>query len=59
MKKVIFDLRPVTHADEQALHEHAQAHAIGEGAAGRAPPGPQTPSTASRRPDLTAPTNSS
>jgi conflict system STAND superfamily ATPase len=25
---------PATHEDERALHEHAQAHAIGEGAAG-------------------------
>jgi arylsulfatase A-like enzyme/uncharacterized membrane protein len=32
--KVVFDLRPATHEDEQALHAHAQAHAVGEGAAG-------------------------
>ena len=25
---------PATHEDEKALHEHAQAHGIGEGAAG-------------------------
>jgi hypothetical protein len=29
-----FDLQPATHQDEQALHEHAQTHGIGEGAAG-------------------------
>jgi hypothetical protein len=34
VKKVIFDLAPATHEDERALHEHAQAHGIGEGAAG-------------------------
>ena len=34
VKKVVFDLKPATHEDEKALHEHAQAHAIGEGAAG-------------------------
>jgi arylsulfatase A-like enzyme/uncharacterized membrane protein len=34
VKRVTFDLRPVTHEDEQALHEHAQTHGIGEGAAG-------------------------
>jgi arylsulfatase A-like enzyme/uncharacterized membrane protein len=34
VKQVTFDLRPATHEDEQALHEHAQAHGIGEGAAG-------------------------
>ena len=32
--KVVFDLKPATHEDEQALHAHAQAHAVGEGAAG-------------------------
>jgi hypothetical protein len=34
VQQVVFDLRPTTHEDEQALHEHAQAHGIGEGAAG-------------------------
>jgi hypothetical protein len=34
VKKVVFDLKPATHEDEKTLHEHAQAHAIGEGAAG-------------------------
>jgi len=34
VKKVVFDLKPATHEDERALHEHAQVHAIGEGAAG-------------------------
>jgi hypothetical protein len=34
VKKVVFDLKPATHEDEQALHEHAQVHGIGEGAAG-------------------------
>jgi hypothetical protein len=27
-------LKPATHQDEQALHEHAQVQAIGHGAAG-------------------------
>jgi arylsulfatase len=34
VKKVVFDLQPATHDDERALHEHAQAHSIGHGAAG-------------------------
>ncbi len=34
VKKVVFDLQPATHEDEKALHEHAQAHGIGHGAAG-------------------------
>ena len=34
IKKVIFDLKPMTHEDEQALHEHASQVAIGQGAAG-------------------------
>jgi arylsulfatase len=34
VKKVVFDLRPAVHEDEQALHEHAQVQAIGHGAAG-------------------------
>ena len=34
VEQVVFDLRPATHEDEQALHEHAQKHGVGEGAAG-------------------------
>jgi arylsulfatase A-like enzyme/uncharacterized membrane protein len=34
VKKVVFDLKPATHEDEKALHEHAQMHGIGHGAAG-------------------------
>jgi hypothetical protein len=34
VNKVTFDLTPATHEDEQVLHEHAQVHGIGEGAAG-------------------------
>jgi arylsulfatase len=34
VKKVVFDLKPATHEDEKTLHEHAQAHAVGQGAAG-------------------------
>ncbi len=34
VKKVVFDLKPATHQDEHVLHEHAQAQAIGQGAAG-------------------------
>jgi hypothetical protein len=34
VKQVVFDLRPATHEDEQSLHEHAQMHGVGEGAAG-------------------------
>jgi arylsulfatase len=34
VKKVVFDLKPAVHEDEQALHEHAQVQAIGHGAAG-------------------------
>jgi arylsulfatase len=34
VKHVVFDLKPATHEDEQALHAHAQAHGVGEGAAG-------------------------
>jgi hypothetical protein len=30
----VFDLKPAIHEDERALHEHAQVHGIGEGAAG-------------------------
>jgi len=32
--KVIFDLKPAAHEDEKILHEHAQAQAVGHGAAG-------------------------
>ena len=32
--QVTFDLKPNTHEDERALHEHAQIQGIGEGAAG-------------------------
>ncbi|HTT50693.1 MAG TPA: arylsulfatase [Streptosporangiaceae bacterium] len=34
VRSVVFDLQPATHEDEQALHAHAQAHAVGEAAAG-------------------------
>jgi arylsulfatase len=34
VKKIVFDLKPAVHDDEQALHEHAQVQAIGHGAAG-------------------------
>jgi arylsulfatase len=34
VNKVIFDLKPAAHEDEQALHEHAQTQAVGHGAAG-------------------------
>jgi arylsulfatase len=34
VKKVVFDLKPLTHEDEQALHEHAAQLGIGHGAAG-------------------------
>lgn len=34
VKKVVFDLKSAVHEDEKALHEHAQVHGIGEGAAG-------------------------
>jgi hypothetical protein len=34
VKKVVFDLKPATRHDEQALHEHAQIQAIGHGAEG-------------------------
>lgn len=32
VRKIVFDLKPATHEDEQALH--AQAHTLGQGAAG-------------------------
>ncbi|MCU0504347.1 MAG: arylsulfatase [Chloroflexi bacterium] len=34
VKKVVFDLHPISHADALALHEHAAAQAVGHGAAG-------------------------
>ncbi|HYA51307.1 MAG TPA: hypothetical protein VEG33_09070, partial [Streptosporangiaceae bacterium] len=34
VKQVVFDLQPATHEDEKALHEHAQMHGVGQGAAG-------------------------
>jgi arylsulfatase len=34
LKKVVFDLKPMTHEDEMALHEHAAQVSIGHGAAG-------------------------
>jgi arylsulfatase A-like enzyme/uncharacterized membrane protein len=34
VKKVVFDLMPLTHEDEKALHEHAVQASIGRGAAG-------------------------
>ena len=34
VKEVVFDLKPATHEDEKALHEHAQMQAVGHGAAG-------------------------
>jgi len=34
VKQVVFDLRPVHHDAERALHQHAAAQAVGEGAAG-------------------------
>ena len=37
VKEVVFDLKPATHEDEKALHEHAQMQAVGHGAAGREP----------------------
>jgi arylsulfatase A-like enzyme/uncharacterized membrane protein len=33
VKQVAFDLKPATHEDEKALHQHERAHAIGDGAA--------------------------
>ncbi|HXX89021.1 MAG TPA: sulfatase-like hydrolase/transferase [Acidimicrobiales bacterium] len=32
--QVVFDLKPATHEDEKALHEHAAMQAVGRGAAG-------------------------
>jgi arylsulfatase A-like enzyme/uncharacterized membrane protein len=34
VNKVVFDLKPAAHEDENALHEHAQMQGVGRGAAG-------------------------
>ncbi|BBX74642.1 arylsulfatase [Mycobacterium shinjukuense] len=34
INEVVFDLKPVSHDAEKALHEHASVQAVGEGAAG-------------------------
>ena len=34
VKRVVFDLKPGTHEDEQALHEHASRQAVAHGVAG-------------------------
>jgi len=34
VKEVVFDLKPSTHEDEKALHEHASHHAVGAGISG-------------------------
>lgn len=34
VKQVVFDLMPLAHEDETALHEHAHQHTLGAGAAG-------------------------
>ena len=34
VKRVVFDLKPLTHEAAKALHEHAQHHSIGHGVAG-------------------------
>ena len=34
LKKVVFDLKPHAHEDEQALHEHATHQAVAAGVAG-------------------------
>ena len=34
VKKVTFDLAPVSHEEDKALHQHAANHAVGDGAAG-------------------------
>ncbi len=34
VKRVVFDLQPLAHADEHELHAHAAAHSVGAGAAG-------------------------
>ena len=32
--KVVFDLKPGSHEDERALHQHASAQSVAHGAAG-------------------------
>ena len=34
VKQVVFDIKPATHEDEQALHEHSALHALAAGVAG-------------------------
>jgi hypothetical protein len=34
VKKVVFELTPLAHDDEKALHQHAMHQAVGQGAAG-------------------------
>jgi len=34
VQQVVFDLRPLAHEDETALHQHAMHHTVGQGAAG-------------------------
>ena len=34
VKQVVFDLHPIAHEDEQALHEHSALHAVAAGVAG-------------------------
>jgi hypothetical protein len=34
VKHVVFDLTPMAHDDETALHQHAAKHQLGQGAAG-------------------------
>ncbi len=34
VKKVVFDLKPVSQQEARALHEHARSHAVGQGASG-------------------------
>ncbi len=34
VKQVVFDIKPATHEDEQALHEHGALHAVAAGVAG-------------------------
>ena len=34
VKNVVFDIKPVTHEEEQALHEHGALHAVAAGVAG-------------------------
>ena len=34
VKRVVFDIKPATHEEAQALHEHAALHAVAAGVAG-------------------------